>query len=378
MKRGIFPYFIITATSFLSTLILWLPFLLRLENVGYVAFPAKVNMLELYKHWDGLLYVIVAKTFYNFQDFSLKELPFSVSAKYFAAHYPLYPALIRLAAYFVGYLKAMLLWPVIFAAAYGSFLYFLLKRLQLSKKPLVLATVALFFTPRFFVVRSVAAPETIFMFFILLSMYLFLREKYWLAGLIGALAVLTRSPGILLFVAFVGYFLEQMLKSGKIKLTWFGIALIPLALIGLFWFYGKQYNDFFAYFNSGDNIHLLFPPFQVFNHSGVWVGTAWLEDVYFIYFFYTLTLFNLYKQEKLRPVFYFVLIYFLSIISVQHKDIARYSLPMLPFALISFEKFFTSKKVVLVLLILLPALYFYAWNFIVYNQAPITEWGMFQ
>lgn len=378
MSRRIFPYFIITLVLFLSTLVLWAPFLFRFKSVGYIFFPDSVNMLELYKHWDGVLYIIVAKTFYNFKNFALQKLPFDVSAKYFAAHYPLYPLLIRVTSYLLGYLKSMLLWPVVFSVFYASFLYFFVKKLQLSQKPLTLALVALFFTPRFFVVRSVPAPETIFMFFILLSIYFFLSEKYLLAGCIGALAVLTRSPGILLFVAFVLYFLERLLKKDKLKLSWLGIILIPLALLGLFLFYSRQYNDFFAYFNSGDNIHLLFPPFQVFKHTAFWVGTAWLEDIYFIYFFYTLALFNLYKQKKLRPAFYFVLVYFLSIISVQHKDIARYSLPMLPFALISFEKFFTSRKVVLALLILLPALYLYAWNFIVYNQAPITEWKIFQ
>lgn len=361
----------------LSTFILWLPFLLKWESIGHLRFANPLSMFDIYKHWDGALYVVVAKTFYNPNNSVLASTPLGLPVNYFVAHFPLYPLLIKAGAFFIGYLKSMLAWPVLFAVLYGGFFYYFVKELKITKKPLILALVALFFTPRFFVIRSVPAPETIFMFLTLASAYFFIKKKYLLAGLVGAFGVFTRSPGMLLFAGYGLYFLTRLLKTKKIKLEWFGILLIPIALLLVFLLFYLQTGNFFAYFHSGDNIHLLFPPFQVFNHQATWVGTAWLEDILFIYMFYFLALLNLWQKKELKPIFYFVLIYFVAIISVEHKDIARYSLPILPFALIAFERFFTSRKLLITVLVFLPALYFYAWNFMLHNVAPITEWSLF-
>jgi len=183
---------------------------------------------------------------------------------------------------------------------------------------------------------------------------------------------------MLLFAGYAMFFGEKLLRERRFSWYSLSILLMPLALVGVFTLYYFRMGDFLAYFHSGDNIHLLFPPFQVFNQLARWVGTGWLEDILFIYFFYLLAVLNLAKIPKLRVVFWFMLVYFLAIITVEHKDIARYSLPMLPFAGIAFEKFFTSKKVVLAGVALLPALYFYAWNFLLHNTAPVTDWSLFR
>ncbi|EKE15482.1 MAG: hypothetical protein ACD_12C00002G0001, partial [uncultured bacterium] len=141
-----------------------------------------------------------------------------------------------------------------------------------------------------------------------------------------------------------------------------GIVLIPLGLLGVFGLYAKQYGDFFAYFHSGDNIHLTFP-FAVFNFQKNWVGTAWLEEIIFYYFIYGLAVITL-KDSKYRSFFYFSLVFFMATLFVQHRDISRYSLPLWPLALIAFEKFFTSKKFLIIFIILLPAIFLFAWNFL--------------
>jgi len=335
-------------------------------------------MYDLYKHWDGILYVVVAKSFYNIQNSVLIARPLGLPIPYFAAHFPLYPFFIRLLSP-IGYLRGMLLLPVIFTIGYASVFYKLLTEHKLTRKPLLLVLVALFFTPRFFVVRSAPAPETLFMFLVLGSAYFFLKEKYWLASVLGAFSVLTRSPGMLLFVGYGLFFAEKLLRERRFRLESLSILLMPLGLLLVFTLYYFQMGDFFAYLHNGSYvISPKFPPFQVFNQFTRWVGTGWLEDILFVYFFYLLALFNLAQITKLRPVFWFVLVYFLAVISVEHRDIARYSLPMLPFALVAFERFFTSKKVLLAGGLLLPALYFYAWNFLLHNTAPVTDWALFR
>ncbi len=372
------PYFIITIVALTSTFILWLPFLFRFKTIGHLQIPEGLSLLDLYKHWDGALYVIVAKSWYSPESALLAQAPLGLSPSYFTAHFPLYPVLISLFSPILGYLKSMLVWPVIFGIAYACLLYYFVKRFKLSSRPLILAVISLFFSPRFFVIRSVPAPETLFMFLVLASVFLFMRQRVWLASLIAGLAVFTRSPGMLLLAGYGLFYLEKMFKQKRIDWSALWLVLIPLSLGLVFVFYYFQTGDFWAYFKSGDNIHLLFPPFQVFNQNATWVGTGWLEDVWYVYLFYLLALFSLWAIPKLRPVFYFVLVYFLAIVSVEHRDISRYSLPMLPFALVAFEKFFTSKKLVLALIILLPALYMYSWNFMLHNVAPITQWNLFQ
>ncbi len=365
--RRIYPYLILTFIVLISTFVLW-------RAVGF---------LTIYKQYDGPLYVIPAKTFYNPKAIDNLHVETGASNKYFAAHLPLYPILIRGLKEFLNYglringlayLKSMVGVNLLATIGLVLFFYYLLKKFKLTKSPLILASVLLFL-PRFLVVRSVGAPESLFMLLILFSLFFFEKNKFWLAGLFGSLATMTKTPGILLFAGYGLVFVEKFIKDKKINWHWLGILLIPLGLLGVFGLYGKQYGDFLAYFHSGDNIHLVFP-FSVFNFQKSWIGTAWLEDIIFYYFIYGLTIINL-KNSKYRSFFYFGLVFFTATLFVQHRDISRYSLPLWPLALIAFEKFFTSKKFLLIGIILLPAIFLFAWNFLLYNVMPIADWKSF-
>ena len=338
--------------------------------------------MTIYRHYDGPWYLVAAKTFYDPDKIKGLKLQSALPEKYFAAHLPLYPALIRAVGESgvfgeLGYLKSMVSVNLLATVGLALFFYWFLVKFKLTRNPLLLVGVFLFL-PRFLVIRSVGAPESLFLLLILLSLYFFEKERFALAGLFGALATMTKTPGILLLGAYCLVFIEKLLlKHPKRveKFKWLGVAIIPLGLLVVFLIYGRQYGDFLAYFHSGDNIHLVFP-FSVFDFTKIWVGTAWLEDVVFYFFLYGLTTFSL-KDNKLRSFFYYSLIFFIATVFVQHRDISRYSLPMWPMALIAFEKFFTSKKFLIIFLILLPAIYFYAWNFLGYNVMPIADWAPF-
>ena len=152
--------------------------------------------------------------------------------------------------------------------------------------------------------------------------------------------------------------------------------LVPLTLLGIFWWFGQTYSDFFAYFHSGDNIHLTFPPFQIFNSGQFWVGTIWLEDVIYIFILGLLAGLLLLKQ-KLYPLAFFVLTYLTASMFVAHRDISRYTLPAAPFVLIAFEKILVSKEFRIVLIILTLALYLYSQNYIISNIAPIPDLAIY-
>lgn len=267
----------------------------------------------------------------------------------------------------------MIFISVLFSILLGMFFYKVARRLNLTRHPITLTALFLFL-PRFLVVRSIGAPETLFLFLVLHSLYFFERRNYLWAGVFGGLATMTKTPGVLLAAAYFLVFAERYVKTKKIP--WAGLPallLVPLGLLGVFLIYLRQYGDFFAYFKSGDNIHLV-APFSVFNFQKIWVGTAWLDDVVFYFFLYGLTVLTLFRS-KYRSFFYFSLTFFISVLFVQHRDIARYSLPLWPLAVIAFEKFFTSRKFLTIFIILLPGFFMYAWNFLVHNILPISNWA---
>jgi hypothetical protein len=274
----------------------------------------------------------------------------------------------------MGYLKSMIFVNILSSISLALVFHHILKQFKITTNPLLLVTVFLFL-PRFLVIRSIGSPEALFMCFILLSVFFFEKQRFVLAGLFGALSVMTKSPGILLFLAYSLVLIEQFYKTKKIEWKAWGIGLIPLGLLAVFLLYWKQYGDFFAYFHSGDNLHLVFP-YAVFNFQKPWVGTAWLEDAIFYFFLYLMTVISL-KDIKYRSFFYFPLVFFIATIFIQHRDISRYSLPLWPFACMAFASFFTSKKVIIAFIILLPAIFLYAWNLSVFNVIKISDWAAF-
>ncbi len=357
-----------------SSFLLYLPFLLRAGDwLGLKIFDS--NMQYVYRNYDGPLYVIVAKSFYYPPAIQRTGLELPLASEYFAAHLPLYPAFIRALGPSLGYLKAMLSVNLTFSVLLGLFFFYLVKRLKLTKHPLLLTTVFMFL-PRFYVVRSVGAPESLFILLILLSLFFFEKEKFFLAGIFGGLSVMTKTPGVILFGAYFLVFIERYVRTKKVE--WQGylsICLILLGLLAVFLIYFKQYGDFFAYFHSGDNFHLV-TPFAAFNSLAKWVRSAWLEDIVFYFFIYALSLFYL-RESKYRSFYYFGAAFFAATLFIQHRDIARYSLPLWPLACIAFEKFFTSKKFLLALIIILPGIYLYALNFILSNVMPVANWKPF-
>lgn len=357
----------------ISTFVLWLPFLFRSTSWFGLPIP-NASFLYIYRHFDGLLYIISAKTLYNPDLIGQLKIELPLSPNYFAAHFPLYPLLIRSFASVFGYLKSMIFVNLFSTFLLASFFYYMVSTLKLTQKPLLLTTIFLFL-PRFLILRSIGAPESLFILLILMSLFFFERKNYFAAGLVGLFAVTTKSPGILLFPAYLLVFAEEFIRTKKFQTAWFNILLIPVGLLGVFTLYGLQYGDFFAYFKSGDNFHLLFP-FAVFNANARWVGSGWLEDILFYFFLYLSSIFAL-KDSKYRSFFYFTLVYFGAVLLVQHRDIARYALPLWPLAVISFERLLTSKKFLTVAIILLPAIYFYAWNFMTQNTMPVSDWSAF-
>lgn len=384
-KKSLKDCLIIALTTILLALAIWLPHLLRLNFYG-LNFSEGFN--TIYRNFDGINYIVISKSFYNEQ--LISSLPQELPHTYFAAHFPFYSLLILIFAPILGFLKSMLFVSVISTALAANAFYFLVKDFRLSTQPLWLSLVFLVLPARWLIVHSVGSAEPTFILFTILAVYYFLKfeekQNYSdivFTGIFALLAQLTRPPGILLFIAFsifilwksfsknLGKFIIQSFKNYFFQ--YLPLMLIPLGLLLIFAIYQYTYNDFFAYFHSGDNIHLTFPPFQVFNMNQFWVGDIWLEDVVYLYLLGLLSGFMLLNNPKLKVLGIYVLTYVTASIFVAHRDISRYILPVFPFALIAFEKVLISREFKIVLGILILGIYLYSQNFIIQNTAPIPN-----
>lgn len=370
------------------TLVIWLPHLLRLEFYG-LNFSEGFN--TIYRNFDGINYIVIGKSLYNEQ--VIASLPQELPHTYYAAHFPFYSLLILVFSPLLGFLKSMLFVSVASTAAAAIAFYFLVRDFKLTVQPLWLSLVFLVLPARWLIVHSVGSAEPTFIFFTIAALYFFLKFEEMrnylditLAAMFGLLAQWTRPPGILLFIALGIYFIYKSYsrniakwigRTVQISLEHFPLILIPAGLVSVFFLYQVTYGDFFAYFHSGDNIHLSFPPFQVFNINQFWVGDIWLEDVVYVYLLGLLSGIMLLRTERFKVLGIYVLTYVGASLLVAHRDISRYILPVFPFALIAFEKVLISKEFKIVLGILILGIYLYAQNFLIQNTAPIPNVGWF-
>lgn len=358
------------------TFLVWLPHLLQIRLNGL---DFSNGFATIYRNFDGLEYVIIAKSWY-FPD-QIAALPQSLSANYYAAHFPGYSLLILALEPLLGFLKAMMLGSVLSTIAAVIAFYLLVRDFKLTEHPLWLSFVFLVLPARWLIVHNVGSSEPLFIFFVIATMYCFLKfealaKVNWvlLAGVFGFLAQFTRPPGALLIIALVLYIHWQawIKKSFFSYLRYWPLILMPLSLLLIFYWYGQSYGNFWAYFHSGDNIHLGFPPFQVFDKQQYWVGDIWLEDIVYILGLGFLAGLTLWKR-KLYPLAFFVLTYFTASSLIAHRDISRYTLPAFPFVIIAFEKILVTKEFKIVLAILALGIYLYAQNFILQNTAPVEN-----
>lgn len=360
------------------TFLIWLPHLLRLQ---FYNLDFSRGFSAIYENYDGLEYVTIAKSFYD--PIVITQLPSPRPASYYPSHFPGYSIFIAFFAPLLGFLKSMVFVSLLFTIFSAVAFYFLVRDFKMTSQPLWLSIIFLILPARWVIVHSIGSPEPVFIFFIILAIYFFLKFQntihpthIWLSVIFLSFAQLTRPPGILIFLGLGAYILYESLIQKKTPrsigklLNYYPLLLVPLTLLGIFYLFQIQLGDFWAYFHSGDNIHLNFPPFQVFNKNQFWVGDIWLEDIVYIFILGFLGGLFLLKQ-KIYPVAFIVLTYLAASTLVAHRDIARYTLPIAPFILIAFEKVLVLREFKIVLIAAALAIYLYAQNFLIANTAPI-------
>jgi hypothetical protein len=365
------PQLLLLLITFLSSALIWLAFYKNIpQSLG---FPQS-SLETVFANYDGPNYMVVAKCWYK-KDCIAKNFSLPLPLEYYPAHLPGFPLLIKYFSFYVNTPKAMLL-----ATLFGSLLftlvsYYFYKGFFKEKTAFWITFLTIFFPARLFVLRLVGAPETWFLSFILLSIIFFRKKNFWLSAIFGVLAQLLKSPGILLFAAYFIIAFFDYLKTKKIDWRYLIYLIIPLSALGIFYYYYLQTGDFWAYFHTGDNIHLTPFPYQVFVSTRAWINTIWLEDVIYIFTLCFFAVAKLWKKFKVDILFIFPLIFTVASVFVAHRDISRYMVPVYPFVFLAFGKKISQSKIRLIFFLLIPAVILYALNFIIGNTAPITTWA---
>ncbi len=154
-----------------------------------------------------------------------------------ALFFPLYPALVRVFAPLFRHsmlTTGFFLSNIAFLGVLIVFYLLVENEFDRSTAKRAVLYLAIFPTAFFF---FIAYSESLFLLFVLLSFYTMRRGSWWLAGLFGALATLTRFEGIFLFVVFLCEFARQ--KMPQIRQMWNEkqtsalVRLVSSALAGL-------------------------------------------------------------------------------------------------------------------------------------------------
>ena len=210
------------------------------SNKDWQAYPGRY-FFDGFFRWDGGWYTRIAERGYFFMDGKSSGVQSNV------AFYPLYPYLARYLGYVVGghHLAGWLISNISCMLGLAYVYRIGAKILDTHSAERACILLLLFPTSLFF---SAYYTEGLYLFLSAASAYYFLEKRYVTCGLLGMFAMLCRSSGMTLFVAF-GCVLVWRLIKHKEKFRWemFSIGLIPFGLLIFMLILHSQVSDPFAF-----------------------------------------------------------------------------------------------------------------------------------
>ncbi len=185
-------------------------------------------------NFDGNLYLAIAASGYGYAQH---------------AFFPLYPRLINL---FAPIFKDRILtgtWISTLSFFVGLLVFNKLLRMDYGPKVINLTILALLAFPVSFFFTSVYT-EGVFFLLTVSSFYFSRKNKWLLAGVLGALAANTRLVGIFIFPALFLEWLGRRSESKASLLSLVGVVLVPLGLISYMLFLHKTTGDYLAFVHA--------------------------------------------------------------------------------------------------------------------------------
>lgn len=186
-------------------------------------------LINMWSRWDAGWYRGIAASGYKFKP----DQPSN------AAFFPVYPMLIR-AVYVVVGSHSEVSWfvcgiVVSNAALVAVLAYlFVLVRLEFDEETARRAVLYILIFPTTLFLSAVYA-ESVFLAFTIGSFYHARKREWWLAGILGCAATMSRPTGIVLLVGLcVEYLLQCEFSWRKVRINILALGLVPLGLAGFF------------------------------------------------------------------------------------------------------------------------------------------------
>jgi hypothetical protein len=200
--------------------------------------PFAQTMQAIARRADGNWYIGIATEGYE-------RLPFEASTQHNWTFFPLYPLIVRLVSTVTGD-------PVLTGLALAN-IFLLLALILLHKTTLAFGYeeedarrtvlyLAAFPTSYFF---SLFMTESLFLLLVVASFYSARRERWWLAGVCGALASATRVSGILLLPVLAVLYWQQ--HGRQFKSNVLGLLIIPTGLLAFMVYLHSITGNAFAF-----------------------------------------------------------------------------------------------------------------------------------
>jgi len=265
----------------------------------------------------------------------------------------------------------MLLISLGFTLAAYLALYELIRSLRVTKHPLLVTLPFIFLSPRWFTVSHVGNSESALVFFLILFLLYFQKKNHRTAAIFLALAQVTRPHAIFFALGVALVALIDLIRSRNLKSTfrtYLPYLLIPISILAVFTFYYFQTGNFWAFFEAislTKNLQAI--PFATFTFPSANIETFWQEINavdYVLYLAAALTMF----RKKFWQFGVIALTFFVPLIFLHHTDISRYAIPLLPFAFIAYSEMLEKREFTLATLLMSPAIYLYAINFMDHNH----------
>jgi hypothetical protein len=290
-----------------------------------------IDWVAMFSRWDGRWIMYVARDGYSFQ--------LGQTGESNASFAPLLPGLMWLGAHLIGWTDTQGLLAVGVVISHVAFLLALVYLAVLVSRtwdtPLAVRTVvclALFPLGFFF---SATYTESIFLAPAVAAFVYAGERRWWLAGVCGALCVLTRTYGILIAIPLLYEYLRSTRFRVGPQVLWLG--LIPLAMLGWMGYMWLKVGDPLAMIHAQALWHrTLMPPWATFqnffsgkidwftfksNHSGL--------DLMFTLFYGALVAMSWQLKRKSLPLFA-TLLYMPMVCTNLLSSMPRFGLELFP------------------------------------------------
>ena len=191
---------------------------------------------EIWNRWDAINYQKLAEFGYNATDEMRPRLVF----------YPLYPWIVRLFAFVThDYLISAFIVSTIASLA-TAILFHRLVALEYSKELAQRAVWFLFIFPTSYFLH-IGYTESLFLMLALGSVLAARKQRWLLAGILGALTCLTRVNGLVLIPALLVEAGHQYRTTRRWQWQWLAIGVIGLGFCGYLLLNKHVTGDFFAF-----------------------------------------------------------------------------------------------------------------------------------